>query len=203
MEKSFIIRPDLKTTFLLMQKVNDTYPSPSGENHLLMENGNPSDLDSPDISNLDYEEKVGVTDTSEALQLDTTFVLADLLPLHRYAKGIVRFVAKVQVKRTGSTDGTIYWTKTVFKLLKFYNTGSPVEIGEVTANPNYGNETTDYNGCTAQGFLQIPMTEFKRDERLGVETQHYGYVETTESGDMRMMTGRGSGDSYLEIFMSR
>ena len=61
---------------LALQKVNDKYPWGSGFAYLLTAGRNPSDLDGDE--DLDREEKTGITDTSEALQIDKSFVFADL-----------------------------------------------------------------------------------------------------------------------------
>jgi len=197
------IKDLLGSTILVAQKVNDAYPWGSTHTYLLMENPSPSDLEDSDTSDLDYEEKTGITDTSEALQIDKTFVLADLVGRPRQIGAqAVRAVCSVSIARTGETDGNIYWTKATFNLGVMDSSGNFTSKVSADATPNFSTNSADYQTCSGQAFLDL-STGFTvaADERLALRVRVYGYIATTENAKMRLNCSRGSADSYIELFL--
>ncbi len=187
---------------LILQKVNDALDWGFNPTYLLMENPNPSDLDGD--SSLDQEEKTGITDTSETLQIDKTFVWteAEDLNLRNYViRGMARAVASVSIARTGSTDGNIYLTKVVFDIGFVDSTGNFTSKKSANATPNFSTNSTSYQTVSAQAFLSLTPFGVPSDKRLALRVRCYGYKETTESGKMKLNCARGSADSYLEVFI--
>ena len=183
---------------LCLQKVSTKYPWGSDFAYLLMPNPSPSDLNGN--SGLDYEEKTGITDTSEALQLDKTFVFADLehydvLPSQG---GYVRAVAQAGIARTGSTDGNVYLTKIVFNLGYVNSDGTFTSQSEATATLNFSTNSTSYQLCSGQVWLDWDFS-VPSGYRLALRVRLYGYIATTENGKMKLCCGRGSYDSYIEF----
>ena len=192
---------DMVGTFLALQKVSDKYPWGDDFAYLLMLNPSPSDLDGDDT--LDYEEKTGITDTSEALQIDKTFVFADLLPvdgnLPRVARGgYVRAVVQAGIARTGSTDGNVYLTKITFNLGYVDSSGNFTSKSTADATPNFSTNETDYQLCSGQAWLDYNF-DIPSGYMLALRVRLYGYRQTTESGKMKLCCSRGSFDSYLEF----
>jgi len=192
---------DMVGTFLALQKVSDKYPWGDDFAYLLMLNPSPSDLDGDDT--LDYEEKTGITDTSEALQIDKTFVFADLLPvdgnLPRVARGgYVRAVVQAGIARTGSTNGNVYLTKITFNLGYVDSSGNFTSKSTADATPNFSTNSTDYQLCSGQAWLNYNF-DIPSGYMLALRVRLYGYRQTTESGKMKLCCGRGSYDSYLEF----
>jgi len=189
---------NLLNRIFVLQKVNTKYPWGNGFDYLLMSNASPSDLDGDDT--LDYEEKTGIADTEETLQIDKTFVFADLLryDIQRAKGGYMRAVAKGGVARTGSTDGNVYLTKIVFQLGYVNEDGNFTSKSEATANTNFNTNSTDYEYCSGQAWL-----EWDFDVPAGywpaLRVMLYGKVATTESGKMKLCLSRGAYDSYLEF----
>jgi len=192
---------DMVGTFLALQKVSDKYPWGDDFAYLLMLNPSPSDLDGNDA--LDYEEKTGITDTSEALQIDKIFIFADLLPvdgnLPRVARGgYVRAVVQAGIARTGSTDGNVYLTKITFNLGYVDSSGNFTSKSTADATPNFSTNSTDYQLCSGQAWLNYNF-DILSGYMLALRVRLYGYRQTTESGKMKLCCGRGSFDSYLEF----
>jgi len=189
---------DLVNRVFVLQKVNDKYPWGDDFAYLLMLSPNPSDLDGDDA--LDYEEETGITDTSEALQIDKTFVFADLehydvLPPKG---GYVRAVVQAGIARTGSTDGNIYLTKITFNLGYVDSNGNFTSGSTADATPNFDTNSTDYQLCSGQAWLNWNF-DIPSGYKLALRVRLYGYRETTESGKMKLCCSRGSYDSYLEF----
>ena len=189
---------NLLNRIFVLQKVNTKYPWGNGFDYLLMSNASPSDLDGD--STLDCEEKTGITDTSEALQIDKTFVFADLehydvLPIKG---GYVRAVAQAGIARTGSTDGNIYLTKITFELGYVNSSGTFTSKSSANATPNFSTNSTDYQLCSGQVWLDWNF-DIPSGYRLALRVKLYGYKATTEHGKMKLCCGRGSYDSYLEF----
>ena len=185
---------------LALQKVSDTYPWGSGVSYVLMLNPSPSDLDGD--STLDCEEKTGITDTSEALQIDKTFVFADLehydvLPIKG---GYVRAVAQAGIARTGSTDGNVYLTKISFDLGYVDSSGNFTSKSSANATPNFSTNSTSYQLCSGQAWLKWDF-DVPAGHRLALRVRLYGYRAAggTENFKMKLCCGRGSYDSYLEF----
>jgi len=192
---------DIVGTFLALQKVSDKYPWGDDFAYLLMLNPSPSDLDGNDA--LDYEEKTGITDTSEALQIDKIFIFADLLPvdgnLSRVARGgYVRAVVQAGIARTGSTNGNVYLTKITFNLGYVDSSGNFTSKSTADATPNFSTNSTDYQLCSGQAWLNYNF-DIPSGYMLALRVRLYGYRQTTESGKMKLCCGRGSYDSYLEF----
>jgi len=192
---------DMVGTFLALQKVSDKYPWGDDFAYLLMLNPSPSDLDGNDA--LDYEEKTGITDTSEALQIDKIFIFADLLPvdgnLPRVARGgYVKAVVQAGIARTGSTDGNVYLTKITFNLGYVDSSGNFTSKSTADATPNFSTNSTDYQLCSGQAWLNYNF-DILSGYMLALRVRLYGYRQTTESGKMKLCCGRGSFDSYLEF----
>ena len=192
---------DMVGTFLALQKVSDKYPWGDDFAYLLMFNPSPSDLDGNDA--LDCEEKTGITDTSEALQIDKIFIFADLLPvdgnLPRVARGgYVRAVVQAGIARTGSTDGNVYLTKITFNLGYVDSSGNFTSKSTADATPNFSTNSTDYQLCSGQAWLNYNF-DIPSGYMLALRVRLYGYRQTTESGKMKLCCGRGSFDSYLEF----
>jgi len=183
---------------LALQKVSDKYPWGDDFDYLLMLNPSPSDLDGD--STLDYEEKTGITDTTEAEQIDKTFVFADLehydiLPTKG---GYVRAVAQAGIARTGSTDGNVYLTKITFDLGYVDSSGNFTSKSSATATTNFNTNSTSYDLCSGQAWLSYDF-DIPSGYKLALRVRLYGYIATTESGKMKLCCGRGSYDSYLEF----
>ena len=194
---------DMVGTFLALQKVNDKYPWGDDFAYLLMLNPSPSDLDGNDA--LDYEEKTGITDTSEALQIDKTFVFADLLPvdgnLPRVARGgYVRAVVQAGIARTGASDGNVYLTKITFNLGYVDSSGNFTSKSTADATPNFYTNSTDYQLCSGQVWLNWDF-DIPSGYMLALRVRLYGYRENgdTEHFKMKLCCSRGSYDSYLEF----
>lgn len=192
---------DMVGTFLALQKVSDKYPWGDDFAYLLMLNPSPSDLDGNDA--LDYEEKTGITDTSEALQIDKIFIFADLLPvdgnLPRVARGgYVRAVVQAGIARTGSTNGNVYLTKITFNLGYVDSSGNFTSKSTADATPNFSTNSTDYQLCSGQAWLDYNF-DIPSGYMLALRVRLYGYRQTTENGKMKLCCGRGSYDSYLEF----
>ncbi|OQX75289.1 MAG: hypothetical protein B6D54_06105 [Epsilonproteobacteria bacterium 4484_65] len=193
-----LLKRDYRDTFLVLQKVTTKYPWGSDFGYLLMLNPSPSDLDGNDT--LDYIEKTGITDTSEALQIDQTFVFADLehydaLPS---SGGYVRAVAQAGVARTGSTDGNVYLTKITFDLGYVDSSGNFTSKSSATATTNFNTNSTSYDLCSGQAWLSYDF-DIPSGYKLALRVRLYGKVATTESGKMKLCCGRGSYDSFLEF----
>jgi len=192
---------DIVGTFLALQKVSDKYPWGDDFAYLLMLNPSPSDLDGDDA--LDYEEKTGITNTEEAVQIDKIFIFADLLPvdgnLPRVARGgYVRAVVQAGIARTGSTDGNVYLTKITFNLGYVDSSGNFTSKSTADATPNFSTNSTDYQLCSGQAWLNYNF-DIPSGYMLALRVRLYGYRQTTESGKMKLCCGRGSYDSYLEF----
>jgi len=194
---------DMVGTFLVLQKVSDKYPWGDDFAYLLMLNPSPSDLDGDDT--LDYEEKTGITDTSEALQIDKTFVFADLLPvdgnLPRVARGgYVRAVVQAGIARTGTTEGNVYLTKITFNLGYVDSSGNFTSKSTADATPNFYTNSTDYQLCSGQAWLDYNF-DIPSGYMLALRVRLYGYRENgdTEHFKMKLCCSRGSYDSYLEF----
>ena len=194
---------DMVGTFLVLQKVSDKYPWGDDFAYLLMLNPSPSDLDGDDT--LDYEEKTGITDTSEALQIDKTFVFADLLPvdgnLPRVARGgYVRAVVQAGIARTGTTEGNVYLTKINFNLGYVDSSGNFTSKSTADATPNFYTNSTDYQLCSGQAWLDYNF-DIPSGYMLALRVRLYGYRENgdTEHFKMKLCCSRGSYDSYLEF----
>ena len=179
---------DIVGTFLALQKVSDKYPWGDDFAYLLMLNPSPSDLDGNDA--LDYEEKTGITDTSEALQIDKIFIFADLLPvdgnLSRVARGgYVRAVVQAGIARTGSTNGNVYLTKITFNLGYVDSSGNFTSKSTADATPNFSTNSTDYQLCSGQAWLNYNF-DIPSGYMLALRVRLYGYRQTTESGKMKL-----------------
>jgi len=183
---------------LALQKVNNKYSWGNGFAYLLTVGRNPSDLDGD--KNLDREEKTGITDTSEALQIDKVFVFADLG--HYYVLppkgGLVRAVVQAGVARTGSTSGNVYLTKITFNLGYVDSSGNFTSKSAADATPNFYTNKTDYQLCSGQAWLDWNF-DILSGYRLALRVRLYGYKATTEHGKMKLCCTRGSFDSYLEF----
>jgi len=190
---------DWEYTVLVLQKVADKYPWGDDFAYLLKTEPNPSDLDGNDA--LDYEEKTGITDTSEASQIDKTFVHDALVDLNRELSNYARAVVQVGIARTGDTDGNIYFTKATFTLGYVDEAGTFTSIASADGTPNFSTNSTDYQLCSAQAYITIPdNTIIYPANRIALKVECYGYRATTEHGKMKLCCSRGSYDSYLDFF---
>ena len=189
---------NLLNRVLALQKVNDKYPWGDGVSYLLMFNPSPSDLDGD--STLDYEEKTGITDTSEALQIDKTFIFADLkrYDILRAKGGYMRAVAQAGIARTGDTDGNVYLTKITFDLGYVDSSGNFTSKSSANATPNFSTNSTSYQLCSGQAWLKWDF-DVPAGYRLALRVRLYGYKATTENGKMKLCLSRGAYDSYLEF----
>ena len=192
----------IEKKIFILQKVNDALEWGQNPTYLLMENPNPSDLDGD--TSLDKEEETGITDTSEALQIDKTFICREAEEAtlqNRTIRGIARAVASVSIARTGSTDGNIYLTKVTFDIGLVGSDGNFISKKSADATPNFSTNSTDYQTISAQAFLDVSSFEIPNNYRLGLRVRCYGYIATTENGKMKLNCARGSADSYLEVFI--
>jgi len=189
----------LGKTSLVLQKVSDKFPWGNGFYYLLMPNPSPTNLNGNNIV-LDFEEKTGITDVSEALQIAKVFVFADLEHYNILPPkgGYVRAVVQSGVARTGSTNGNVYLTKIIFDLGYVNFNGDFTSKSNAIAEPNFYTNKTDYQLCSGQSWLEWNF-DIPSEHRLALQVKLYGYKETTEHGKMKLCCSRGSYDSYLEF----
>ena len=185
---------------LVLQKVSDKHPWGNNFAYLLMPNPSPSDLDGDNT--LDYEEKTGITDTTEAEQINKTFVSADLehYDVLLVKGGYIRAVAQAGIARTGSTSGDVYLTKITFDLGYVDSSGDFTSKSSANATPNFSTNSTDYQLCSGQAWLDWDF-DIPNECRLALRVKLYGYKAAggTENFKMKLCCGRGSYDSYLEF----
>jgi len=190
--------------FLVLQKVAHKYPRVGGINYLLMVNPSPTNLYG---NSLDCEEKTGITNTEEAVQIDKIFILAtnercntigEALPILPPRGGLVRSVIQAGIARTGSTTGNIYLSKIITSLGYVDSDGNFTSESEESDVLNFYTNKTDYQLCSSQVWLDWNFA-IPKDCRLALRVGLHGYVETTQSGKMRLYCRRGSYDSYLEF----
>ncbi|RLI41453.1 hypothetical protein DRO59_06905 [Candidatus Bathyarchaeota archaeon] len=183
---------------LRLQKVSCKYPWGSTFAYLLMSNPNPSNLEGN--IELDYIEKTGITDTSEALQISEIFIFADLehYDVIPSKGGYARAVVQVGVARTGSTSGNVYLTKVTHDLGYVTSSGDFTSKSTADASINFYTNETDYQLCSSQVWLEYNF-DIPSGCRLALQVRLYGYIDTTENGKMKLCCGRGSCDSYLEL----
>ena len=182
---------------LALQKVNNKYSWGNGFAYLLTVGRNPSDLDGD--KNLDREEKTGITDTSEALQIDKVFVFADLQ--HYYVLppkgGLVRTVVQTGIARTGGT-GDVYLTKMTFSLGYVDSAGSFTSGSTADATPNFYTDKTDYQLCSGQAWLNWDF-DIPDGRMFALRVQLYGKVDSGVTGKMKLCCSRDAYDSFLEF----
>jgi len=183
---------------LPLQKVNCKYPWGNSFAYLLATSPSPSNLEGNNA--LDYIEKTNITNTTEALQISEVFVFADLehydvLPPRG---GYVKAVIQAGVARTGSTSGNVYLSKVAHELGYVDIDGSFTSKSVTDAVFNFHTNKTDYQLCSSQVWLDWNFI-IPKDCLLALRVELHGYVETTQSGKMRLYCRRGSYDSYLEF----
>jgi len=182
---------------LALQKVNDKYSWGDGFAYLLMPIPNPADLDGDD--SLDYEEKTGITNTTEAKQIDKVFVFADLQ--HYYVLppkgGLVRTVVQTGIARTGGT-GDVYLTKMTFSLGYVDSAGSFTSGSTADATPNFYTDKTDYQLCSGQAWLNWDF-DIPDGRMFALRVQLYGKVDSGVTGKMKLCCSRDAYDSFLEF----
>ena len=190
--------------FLVLQKVIHEYPRQGGINYLLMVNPNPTDLYG---NSLDCEEKTGITNTEEAVQIDKIFILADnerhntigeLIPVLPPKGGLVRSVIQAGIARTGSTTGNIYLSKIISSLGYVDGDNNFTSKSEESDTLNFYTNKTSYQLCSSQVWLNWNF-DIPSGYRLALRVRLYGYKATTEHGKMKLCCTRGSFDSYLEF----
>jgi len=190
--------------FLVLQKVAHKYPRVGGINYLLMVNPNPTDLYG---NSLDCEEKTGITNTEEEVQIDKIFILADNercntigepIPILPPKGGLVRSVIQAGIARTGSTTGNIYLSKIIVSLGYVDSDSSFTLKSEENNTLNFYTNKTAYQLCSSQVWLDWNF-DIPSGYKLALRVRLYGYRQTTESGKMKLCCSRGSYDSYLEF----
>jgi len=185
---------------LALQKVNDKYPWGDDFAYILAVGRNPSDLDGDE--SLDCEEKTNITNTTETLQIDKTFVFADLQ--HYYVLppkgGLVRAVVQGGIARTGASSGNVYLTKIAFNLGYVDSAGTFTSGSTANATPNFSTNSTDYQLCSGQAWLNWNF-DIPSGYMLALRVRLYGYrvADGTEHFKMKLCCSRGSYDSYLEF----
>lgn len=195
---------DLRTYYA--QKVNDGYNfGGANQTLILLKTASPAALDQD--ASLDLEEKTGIVDTAEALQIDKRFIWVPDLESAGAGKtewhctGTAKAGAELAIKRTGATAGTIYLTRVTFDIEVAKEDGSFVSKATVDATPNFSTGDTAYQAVPVQAFLNLEDYDIQPSERLALRIRAYGYKATTEDGAMKLSIDRGSAKTYLEIFL--
>lgn len=194
---------DLATgQFLYLQKVGDVYTFGTvNPALLLLANPVPADLDK-DV-NLDYEEKIGISDTVEALQLDKYFVMVPAgVPVGAidklYTEGVARAVIGLAVKGNGTIATTLTKVAVDVGVIDEAGVFTSRQSGDTT--PNYSTNSVTYQLLSAQALLNITgASVINKNERLCLRVRVFGHVASGNAGAIRILCARGSADSYMEI----
>jgi len=181
----------------VMQKVTDGYNWGAVEQqHLLMENPSPSNLDNNNA--LDFVESNPIESTSMTPVLNVTFCSTDETKKQIY--GLARIISSVGVKRiTG--NGSVHLDNVI--LAVGYIDSSGIYHGAGLGNTAIPYTTTSgiYVERTTQLFVNIPISFSTDGNRLAAHVVIYAHVDANTTGRARINLRRGLADSYIELVM--
>ena len=181
----------------VMQKVLDGYNWGAVEQqHLLMENPSPSNLDNNNA--LDFVESDPIENTTSTPVLGVVFCSTDEAKKQIY--GITRIISSVGVKRI-SGDGLVHVSNVVMGVGYIDSSGEYHEVGAQLISDPYTTTSVSYVERTIQLFTRI-LIGFSTDEnRLAVHVEIHASVEANTIGQVRLNLRRGLADSYMELVM--
>jgi len=193
----------LEPKIYILQKVNDpfTFGTVNWTN-LLLPTPSPSDLDLD--SALDEEEKTGILDTTETLQIDKTYILIpDIYPQYKVErKLIVRGMARMVIKLGVAGDGTYATTlsKVAVDIGYVNRAGTFTSKVAEDSTPNQSQTSAAYKTFSGQAlFCDIADFGISRDLLPAVRLRVYAYVASgSTGGKVKIICPRGEADSYLE-----
>ena len=198
------MRPEPKT--YVIQKINNGFtfgnttwfriatPFPS-----------PSDLDLD--ASLNIEEKTGITDTAEAVQIDKIYIiLPDIFEEYQtennyLIKGWARLFIKLGV--AGDGTNTCYLTKVAFSIGYVDWAGTFYTTITSYAVPNISESATTYKEFSTQCYTSsIPDTALTRYNNFACRIKVYGYVSAGTGGKIEIIHRRGETDTYINAFIA-
>jgi len=189
--------------FYYAQKVNDGYTFGTVTyTYLMMPQLSPSDLDNDPA--LDIEEKTGIVDTAETLQIDKVwlwlpeFYQGYKIENNYLTKGIGRFTIALSVAGDGTYATTL--SKVTVDIGYVDEAGAFTSKGSADATPNVSQTPTTYLDFSGQCFIDITETSITRYAMFAVRTRVYAYVASgSTGGKIKIRCTRGSTDTYLEF----
>jgi predicted transport protein len=182
--------------FLYLQHLgNDTYRfNTDTYQYVMLTRPVPSDL----ANAVDYLEQT-VTQTSETLQIDQRFILAEDHQDDLTVKELAKAVVKVGVKGDGTYKTFI--SKVAFIAEKVDTAGVYTTLGSktVTLSPAISNSSTAWVTYSVLGLIKLSET-LTVNERLILRVQVYGYMESGGTSQaVRLYFTRGLDESYFEV----
>jgi hypothetical protein len=167
-----------------------------------MPSPSPTDLD--DDPALDQEEKTGIVDTTETLQIDKTFiVIPDIFQQYQVEQNLlIKGTAQMIIKLGVAGDGTYATTLTKVDVDIGYvsEDGSFTSKAMRTSTPNISQAATTYKTFSGQAlFCDIPDYSLTRYAHPAVRLRVYAYVASgSAGGKVKIICRRGEADSYLQ-----
>jgi len=198
------MRPEPKT--YIIQKINDgftfgdvTYfriatPFPS-----------PPDLDLD--AALDIEEKTGISDTTETVQIDKIYIiLPDIFEEYNTEnKLLLKGWALLLIKLAVVGDGTnaCYLTKVGFDIGWVSEGGNFTSRAYTEATPNISEVSTTYKEFSGQCYINsISEIASWRDINFACRIRVYGYVAAGTGGKIKIIHRRGETNTQIIGFIN-
>jgi len=193
----------LEPKIYILQKVNDPFTFGTvGWTNILMPTPSPADLDAD--ATLDEEEKTGILDTTETVQIDKIYALIpDVYPQFQVdRKLILRGMARMVIKLGVAGDGTYATTlsKVSVDIGLVNKAGTFSSKAAEDSTPNQSQTSTTYKTFSAQAlFCDIADFGVSRDQLIAVRLRVYAYVASgSTGGKVKIICTRNEADSYLE-----